>query len=57
MCIGKTLSIVQFKVTMIELLSKFDFESLTDSDDVEFTNPCLLLRPRGGLKVRVKRRV
>ena len=54
MCIGKVMTVVEFKAILIEVLSKFEFEVI-DTGKVELLNPSPLLRPKGGLKVRVKR--
>jgi hypothetical protein len=39
---------------MVELVSRFEFESLK-TGRIELMNPNLLLRPKSGLKVRVRR--
>jgi len=52
MCIGRAMALVQFKAILVELVSRFEFEGV---GEVEVLNPNLLLRPRGGLKVRVRR--
>jgi cytochrome P450 len=56
-CVGKIMSLIEFKIIMIELVSKFEFEALEniETEAIELVNPSPLLRPKGGLKVRVKR--
>jgi len=49
------MSAIEFKVILIEILSKFDLEAVNPVDEVEFMNPSPVLRPNGGLKVKVKR--
>lgn len=54
-CIGRVFAMTQFKAIMIEVVSKFRFEKIGD-EKPEVINPSVLLRPRGGLKVKVVRR-
>lgn len=56
MCIGKVMTVIEFKAIIIEMLSKFDFEAVS-TGKLELVNPSPLLRPKGGLKVKVKRYV
>ncbi len=54
-CIGKMLTMMEFKLVLLEIVSKFEFEALGDvGGNIELVNPSPLLRPKGGLKVRVK---
>ena len=56
-CIGKAMSILEFKIILIELVSRFEFESLDDrkASEMRLVNPSPMLRPDRGLKVRVRR--
>lgn len=54
MCIGKVVTVMQFKVIMVEMVSQFDFE-LAGSGELAFVNPSPILRLKGGLKFRVNR--
>jgi cytochrome P450 len=54
-CIGRAFTVIEFKAIMIELVSKFRFEKVGEGE-IELINPSVLLRPRGGLKVKVVRR-
>ncbi|KAF2178024.1 cytochrome P450 [Zopfia rhizophila CBS 207.26] len=56
MCIGKVFTMFEFKAILIEIMSKFTFEP-TNREKIVLVNPSPLLRPRGGLRVRVKRLV
>jgi cytochrome P450 len=53
-CIGKVMTVIEFKVILIEMVSKFDFE-IMETGEVELVNPSPLLRPKGGMKVRARR--
>ncbi|KXX74106.1 Cytochrome P450 4F5 [Madurella mycetomatis] len=56
-CIGRTLSMLEFKIILIELVSTFDFEGIgnTKGSEMKLINPSPMLRPDGGIRVRVKR--
>jgi len=54
-CIGRAFTFIEFKAIMIEIVSKFKFEKVGEGE-VEVVNPSVVLRPRGGLKVKVVRR-
>ncbi|OIW30733.1 cytochrome P450 [Coniochaeta ligniaria NRRL 30616] len=54
-CIGRVFTMIEFKAIMVEIVSKFRFEKV-GKGDIELINPSVLLRPRGGLKVKVIRR-
>jgi cytochrome P450 len=54
MCIGRAMALLQFKAILVELVSRFEFENV-EGGHVEVLNPNLLLRPRSGLKVRLRR--
>ncbi|KAK5652883.1 hypothetical protein OQA88_9549 [Cercophora sp. LCS_1] len=54
MCIGRVMAVLQFKVTLVELLSRFEFERV-EMGEIELFNPDLLLRPKTGLNCRVRR--
>jgi cytochrome P450 len=55
MCIGRVMTIIEFKVILIELLAKFEFEAVGLGGEPELMNPSPLLRPKDGMKVRLKR--
>ena len=48
---------MELKVILIELVSKFRFEAIgqVETRDIELVSPSALLRPKGGLKVKVSR--
>ena len=54
-CIGRQFTVLEFKSIIIELVSKFRFEKVGEGE-VELINPSVLLRPKGGLKIKVVRR-
>ncbi|KAM7205465.1 putative cytochrome p450 protein [Naviculisporaceae sp. PSN 640] len=54
MCIGKVMTVLQFKVLMVEMVSRYDFQ-MAESGDLRFVNPSPVLRLNGGLKVKVQR--
>ncbi|KAK0726090.1 cytochrome p450 monooxygenase [Lasiosphaeris hirsuta] len=58
-CIGRAFSMLEFKVLLIELVSRFRFDGLGRNGrmahEIKLVNPSPMLRPDGGLKVRVER--
>lgn len=57
-CIGRMFGIIEMKVILVEMISKFRFvkmEGVNGDEDIELANPNPILRPKGGLKVRVLR--
>lgn len=54
MCIGKVVTVMQFKVIMMEMVSRFYFE-LAERRELEFVNPSPILRLKGGLRFKVRR--
>ncbi|KAK5651356.1 hypothetical protein OQA88_12589 [Cercophora sp. LCS_1] len=56
-CIGKAMTVLEFKLIMIELVTKFEFEGMDDrkAHDIRLINPSPMYRPDGGLRVRVRR--
>ncbi|KAL1853938.1 hypothetical protein VTK73DRAFT_8869 [Phialemonium thermophilum] len=54
-CSGRAFTMLEFKAIMVELVSKFRFERI-DKSDIQLINPSVLLRPRGGLRMKVVRR-
>ncbi|OIW35435.1 cytochrome P450 [Coniochaeta ligniaria NRRL 30616] len=54
-CIGRTLAWLEFKGVVVELVRRFRFERLVEGE-VRLVNPSPVLRPRGGLRVKVVRR-
>lgn len=51
-CIGKQLSMVEMKVFLIELLSRYKVEAIAGGD-MEFASPSFTLRPQEKLRVRL----
>ncbi|TLD30520.1 hypothetical protein PspLS_02442 [Pyricularia sp. CBS 133598] len=58
-CIGKQYALQEVKVLLIEVLSKFRFlpteELASNGFNVKISNPGVVLRPKGGLALRVER--
>ncbi|KAK1622611.1 cytochrome P450 [Colletotrichum phormii] len=54
-CIGKGFALIEIKVLFMEILSNFKFEAAVDPKDIELVNPSPVLRPKGGLKMKVRR--
>lgn len=54
-CIGRVFSMLEFKIILIEAVNRFAFDGLETDDRVVLINPSPLLRPKGGMKVRVSR--
>ncbi|KAK1753620.1 cytochrome P450 [Echria macrotheca] len=55
-CIGRVFSMLEFKILIIEMAARFQFEQFgTEGDKIQLVNPSPLLRPKGGLRVRVSR--
>lgn len=52
-CIGKQFAILQMKTVLIEMVRNFVFEPVDLITAYE--NPAIVLKPKGGLKVRVRR--
>ena len=52
--IGRVFSMIEFKIILIEMLSKFKFEAL-GTEKIMLINPSPLLHPSGGLRARVRR--
>ncbi|KAK1996776.1 cytochrome P450 [Colletotrichum falcatum] len=52
-CIGKVFALLEVKVLLVEMLSNFRFEAAEDPADIKLVNPSPVLRPQGGLKVRI----
>lgn len=64
MCIGRVLALLEYKVAVLELVAAFRFDWIPleqggsgGAEKVRFINPGPVLRPKGGLKVRVRRAV
>jgi cytochrome P450 len=53
-CLGKVWSALEFKIILIEVLSKFRFTAI-ETENVLLLNPSPLLRPKDGMKVKVER--
>lgn len=53
-CIGRLFGMLEFKTLVIEMISKFRFEAVVKGEIV-LVNPGPLLRPKGGLEVKVSR--
>jgi len=54
-CIGKSLAMLEFKIILVELVSTFEFEAMEGGGEVKLVNPSAVLRPQGGIRVRVRR--
>ena len=56
-CIGRAMSMLEFKAILVEVVSRFDFELLDHKvgEPVPVLNPSPVLRPKGGMRVKVKR--
>ncbi|KAL6159747.1 hypothetical protein ACJQWK_05597 [Exserohilum turcicum] len=50
-CIGKMLSMLEFKAILVDIIKKYDFEAVEEKLVLE---NYLTLRPRGGLRVRFR---
>ena len=59
MCIGRAFSMLEFKIVFIELVARFRFDfAVAEGDgrragEIKLVNPSPMLRPDGGLRVRV----
>lgn len=54
--LGHVFSMLEFKIILIELLSKFRFDATPETKGiVAFINPSPLFRPKCGLNVKVSR--
>ncbi|KAK0619145.1 cytochrome P450 [Immersiella caudata] len=59
-CIGKAMTMLEFKIILMELVEGFDMEAVgavKNMSEIKLINPSPLLRPEGGIKVRVRRRI
>ncbi|KAK0732281.1 cytochrome P450 [Lasiosphaeris hirsuta] len=56
-CIGKAMTMLEFKLILVELVVGFDLEAVGDAkmSEIKLINPSPLLRPEGGIRVRVQR--
>lgn len=54
-CIGRTLAWLEFKAVVVELVRRFTFERIMEGK-IGLVNPSPVLRPAGGLRVKVVRR-
>ncbi|KAK1960921.1 cytochrome P450 [Colletotrichum sublineola] len=52
-CIGKVFALLEIKVLLVEMLSNFKFETAEDPKDIQLVNPSPVLRPQGGLKIKI----
>lgn len=52
-CLGKQLSMMEMKVILMELVSRFRIESLDGGAPTEFASPSFTLRPKDKLRVRL----
>ncbi|CAH0017328.1 unnamed protein product [Clonostachys rhizophaga] len=52
-CIGKQLSIVEMKVMLIKMVTKFRIEAVDDQAQIELASPSFTLRPKEKLCVRL----
>ncbi|EHK39647.1 cytochrome P450 [Trichoderma atroviride IMI 206040] len=53
-CPGRALALLEIKAIVVELLSHFHLEAVSDAD-VEYVHPALTLKPKGGLNIRMQR--
>lgn len=53
-CIGKAFAMLNFKTVILELVSRYDFEPLSNAK-LEVVNPSGQLRPKGGLCMRISK--
>lgn len=51
-CIGKAMALLNFKTVIIELVTRFDFDTV-NKGKVELVNPAGQLRPKWGMWVKV----
>lgn len=51
-CIGKALAMLNFKTIIMELVTRFDFDTV-NKGKVEVVNPAGQLRPQGGMWIKV----
>ncbi|KAK0618896.1 cytochrome P450 3A5 [Immersiella caudata] len=58
-CIGRTFSMLEFKVLMVEIVRGWRFARVEGDErgagEIKLVNPSPMLRPDGGLRVRVER--
>ncbi|OTA07995.1 Cytochrome P450 CYP2 subfamily [Trichoderma parareesei] len=52
-CPGRALALLEMKTVLVEVVGNFELEAARE--EVQFENPSLTLKPKGGLWVRVKR--
>ncbi|KAM0264420.1 hypothetical protein ACHAQJ_000611 [Trichoderma viride] len=52
-CPGRALALMEIKTILVEMLSNFSLEAV--DTDVQFVQPSLTLKPRGGLRIRAQR--
>ncbi|CAG9956312.1 unnamed protein product, partial [Clonostachys rosea f. rosea IK726] len=52
-CIGKQLSIVEMKVMLIKMVTKFRIEAIDEQVHIELASPSFTLRPKEKLRVRL----
>jgi len=54
-CIGKNFAVLEMKVILAALVRGFAFEMTDELQTVQYTNPALTLRRKGGMPVRLRR--
>lgn len=54
-CVGKVYTRLEFKAVIIALMRKFRFYEVKIDGEVPLVNPSPVMRPKGGLKVFVRR--
>ncbi|KAK1593720.1 cytochrome P450 [Colletotrichum navitas] len=52
-CIGRVFALLKIKVLLVEMLSNFRFEAAESPKDIVLVNPSPVLRPQGGLKIKI----
>ncbi|KAL2195294.1 cytochrome p450 monooxygenase [Corynascus similis CBS 632.67] len=57
-CIGRAFSMLEFKIILIQLVSRFRFEDVDNrkAGEIKLVNPSPMLRPDGGIRVKVERK-
>ncbi|KAI8167143.1 hypothetical protein K4K49_008044 [Colletotrichum sp. SAR 10_70] len=54
-CIGRAFAMLEMKMILVEVMSKFKLEPAVEERDIILVNPSPALRVKGGLKVNVSR--
>ena len=54
-CIGHRLAVLKLKCLLMEVVRRFHLMPVGIEHEVELVNPSVVLRPRNGMKVRMKK--